>query len=393
MERKTAAAEAVQRVQTLAERAQPLVERVQGWRPVRVLQRFADRDGPLLAAGMSYQAVFAIFAAIWVAFAVAGIWVRANPAIYEALLDILEEAVPGLVGTHGVIQVSDLNQASVTLTVTASVALVGLVWTAVGWLGSTRTAIRSMFGLGKDPRNFFVQKLVDAAQALAFGVGLIVAATLSVTATQLLQVVFVWFGLGPHSPAEEVSVQAVSLVVVFLVNSATLAGMYRLLSRVYIPRRHLMVGAGLGGLALTVLSILSGLVIGGASRNPLLASFAAFVGLLIWFNFVCQVILIGATWIAVAMEDRGISPRKLTAEEAQLERARAEFRARLEQATEAARAATAAYTAANGWLSRRRARRVLLERMHELQLVRASDPDGGPQCERGEIALRATSEG
>lgn len=36
----------------------------------------------------------------------------------------------------------------------------------------------------------------------------------------------------------------------------------------------------------------------GASRNPMLAPFAAIIGVLIWFNLVAQVIMICAAFIA-----------------------------------------------------------------------------------------------
>ena len=48
-----------------------------------------------------------------------------------------------------------------------------------------------------------------------------------------------------------------------------------------------------------------GATIVGGGGNPLLASFAVILGLLVWFGLVCQVILIAATWISVDMADRG----------------------------------------------------------------------------------------
>ena len=47
--------------------------------PVRVWRHFLARNGFLLSSGMSYQALFAVFAAIYVVFAVAGIWLTRQP--------------------------------------------------------------------------------------------------------------------------------------------------------------------------------------------------------------------------------------------------------------------------------------------------------------------------
>ena len=43
-----------------------------------------------------------------------------------------------------------------------------------------------------------------------------------------------------------------------------------------------------------MLKLLGTALLGGGTNNPLLASFAVIIGLLIWFNLVCQVILLGA---------------------------------------------------------------------------------------------------
>lgn len=47
-------------------RARRAGSRVVGSRPTRVLARHVTAKGPLLAAGLTYQALFALFAALWV---------------------------------------------------------------------------------------------------------------------------------------------------------------------------------------------------------------------------------------------------------------------------------------------------------------------------------------
>ena len=48
-------------------------------------------------------------------------------------------------------------------------------------------------------------------------------------------------------------------------------------------------------------------MIGGAGHNPLLAGFALLVGLLVWFNLVARIYLLAVAWIAVGMDDAGIT--------------------------------------------------------------------------------------
>jgi len=59
----------------------------------------------------------------------------------------------------------------------------------------------------------------------------------------------------------------------------------------------------LGAVGLLVLQELSGLFIGGATSNPLLASFASLLALLIWLNFSAQVMLIACAYVVTAEEE------------------------------------------------------------------------------------------
>ncbi len=91
-----------------------------------------------------------------------------------------------------------------------------------------------------------------------------------------------------------------------LLDAAVLAALYRVLAAIRIPRRRLWAGALLGAVGLGVLKVAGSTLLGGATKNPLIASFAVLAGLLIFFNFACQVILIAASWIEVGLVDAGI---------------------------------------------------------------------------------------
>lgn len=357
------------------EQVREVAQRARETRLVRFIQRYTRANGPLLGAGMAYQSVFALFAALWVGFSTAGIWIRSNDLLYDQLISIVNQAVPGLIGPDGVVTPQTLSRAAVTLSITGVIALIGLIWTALTWLSWTRRAIRILFGVGRDKRGFIVQRSVDAVQALAFGVGLIASALVAVLTRQFVTGILDYAGLDSQSSVSRFWLGALSVGVSLLINFGTLAGMYRVLSRLYIPWRNLLIGSALAAVALSVLSQASSLLLGGATRNALLAPFAVFVGLLLWFNFVCQVILLGAAWIAVGMEDRGISARRLTAEEQEHERRRAAFAAELDTVSETVREANEQYEASSGWIEKRRARRALLRALRAQQNVIASDPD------------------
>src|SRR5690606_423834 len=123
-------------------------------------------------------------------------------------------------------------------------------------------------------------------------------AALSVLSSELLDTVLGWVGMA-DAPEASLAARIGSILLMFAVDTLVLAGLYRVLAGVPIPIRHLAVGSLIGAFALGVLKVLGTTLLGGASNNPLIASFAVIAGLLIWFTLVCQVVLIAACWVFV----------------------------------------------------------------------------------------------
>lgn len=332
-----------------------LSHRVVRLRLYRTVQHYLWEDGNLLAAGMSFYAVFAVFAGLYVGFAVTGVWLSSTPEISDALITVINAAVPGLIGSgHDALVSADSLLNPTLYGVTGAVALVGLSWTAIGWMFYTRQAVRAIFQVPRDTRNFFVQKLGDLLMALGIGILLIVSAVLSILGTQFLEWFLSLFGYGPRSTLGSVAGTVVALAISVLINAVTLTMMFRVLSRIPIPWRALAVGVTIGSSVLAGLSVVSGLVLDRASGNPLLDGFALFVALLVWFNLVSRVILVSASWIAVTLADQDVSLHVPTEEE----RVEALRRARRLVALEDVREARRRYASARG-IARVRARREL----------------------------------
>ena len=296
-----------------------LIERVLRTRPARVLLHYSETGGPLFASGLAFQALFAVFGALFVFFAVFGFWVRGDAVLRDSLIGIVQRSIPGLIGGKGsLVSVDTLLDQSI-LGWTGVIAAAVLLWTALNFLGSLRQAVRILFALPGPTTLFVLLKLKDAGLALVFGAVLLVSAALSVFSTTFVDVAFDFLGIGSDSELGRITGGAVGLLIMLALDTATLAGSFRILSGIPIPWKNLWVGALMGGIALGALKVLGTQLLGGASRNPLLASFAVLIGLLIWFNLVCQVILIVASWISIGMSDAGISERKLTPEEREKE--------------------------------------------------------------------------
>lgn len=317
---------------------------------VRVILYYSKAQGPLLASGLAYQAIFAVFAAVWVGFSIVGLIVAGNHDLQEPLVHLLANAVPGLIkvngSSSGAIDPQTLLSAR-TFTLSGTIALVGVLVTALSWLSSARTAIRILFGLPQAKTNFVLLKLRDLAVGLGLAVALIISAALSVAGSALTTVLLPLIGVSSGSFVGGALGRLVTLAVMFVLDAVTLGGFFSIMAGVRIPFRRLVGGSLVGALALGILKVLGGSLLGVSKNNPLLASFAVILGLLIFFNFACQVILIAAAWVKVAMTDRGL-PMDAAAEAARLEQERNDL--------EAAKAAEP--RGLEGFLARRRRRRV-----------------------------------
>ncbi len=302
---------------------------VKAFKPYRVYINFSHSDGNLRAAGMGFQALFAIFAAIWLVFSVAGIWLVGNEELLKAIGDIINRAIPGLIGANGVIKPADLSSTTSTFGWTGLIAAISLLWTAISWLFYTRQAVRAIFGLSRDTTNYVLQKLRDLGLAIAFGFVLVLSGVLMIVSTEAATFLLGLLRLDQDSFWTSAITQFTGIVISLLLNIVVLGTMFRVLSRVAIPWRNLFFGSLLGAGALAGLSFLGGLLLGTATKNPLLATFAVFVGLLVWFNLTSRVMLLSGSWIAVGMFDRGISPRRVTPEQRAAEQAAEEHDARL----------------------------------------------------------------
>ncbi len=290
------------RVAAAVDRGRRLVAWAMATRPGRTWRRYSAANGPLLAQGLSYQSIFAAFAALWVAFAIAGLWLGGDSPLQQSVIETIGSAVPGLIDTgdgHGAIDLGLLLSARI-LGWTGAVAAASLLWTAIGWFAAARSGMQAMLGQPKRPRNPVLLKLGDLGLAVGFGLAVLVSSAISLFSTSLLGTMLGWVGIHQSSEIAALATRGVGLVIGLAFDFAVLLGLYRVLAPAAPPRRALLGGSLLAAIGLGVLKALGGSLLGGASSNPLLASFAVIVGLLIWFSLVCQVILFCAAWIAEA---------------------------------------------------------------------------------------------
>ena len=92
------------------------------------------------------------FAAIYLAFAITGLWLGGNPEAVNALITLINSYIPDLISDDSAFATPEQVQAiasqnSGVLGWTGIIALGVLIWTAIDWVTYTRRAVRELFAI------------------------------------------------------------------------------------------------------------------------------------------------------------------------------------------------------------------------------------------------------
>jgi membrane protein len=270
--------------------------RVQATNAWQAWKRYGDARGNVLAGGVGYFAFFSIFPAVALAFTIGGIVLRDRPELLDEVRQYVDQTLPGFVKNErtgtGIIPITIPQKNA--LTVTGIIGVGGLVLAGLGWLSALRDGIRAIFGVSGQPGNVITLKLRDLGVMVVLGLGVLVSAVVTIVAGGVAQAVSEAIGLGSQTWI----VGVVGFLIGVVLDTALVAVILRFLSGVQLPWPALRNGAVFGGVALTVLKVVGSRLVAGTTDNPLFASIAVVVGLLVWLNLISRVMLIAAAWAA-----------------------------------------------------------------------------------------------
>lgn len=284
-----------------------VVKSVIAWALARKLVRaallYTERRGPVLADSITYRALFSVFAGLLLGLSIASLWLAGNTEAWNAIIKAVDSAVPGLLGEGGVVEDPASIETPPGLSLAGIISAVALVGAALGAIGTLRIAVRTIAGSVLDDTFWLWVIVRNLVLAIGIAVSFIAAAAVTFVARIGIGFVTDLLGLASDALGAVWGIRIVSLLVVFALNALLIFGIFRLLAGYRASARAVWSGALLGGLGLLVLQELSSLFVGGATSNPLLASFASLLALLIWLNLSAQVILIACAYIVTGAEE------------------------------------------------------------------------------------------
>ncbi|WP_420161418.1 YihY/virulence factor BrkB family protein [Nocardiopsis sp. CNT-189] len=259
---------------------------------VRAYERYADRQGNQLAASVTYFAFLSFFPLIALAFAVVGYAVEVDPNARSYLETAIDEQLPGLSRQLPIEQIAQARTGA------GAIGLIGLAYTGLGAVGALREALHTIWLKSvSDGPNFLVAKAIDLAVTAVLGAALLASVALTGVAQAATGWLLGWVGLdGSFTAAAATRLLGLAIAIgadllIFLVLFSRLSGTRR-------PWRLLWRGALLAAVGFEVLKAVGALLIGGTLTNPVYASFAVLVGLLVWLNIVLRMVVFAAAWTA-----------------------------------------------------------------------------------------------
>lgn len=247
-----------------------------------------------LAASVTYFGFLSLFPLLALAFAVLGYLSSAFPDIQSSVTDSISDYLPGLIGTKdNQISLDNVQSAATSATV---IGLLSLLYTGTGFIDALRDAVRSVFATTRQKESLLHKKLRDTLVLAVVGLLIVLSVGVSLVASTATGVLLDLVDLG-DSLVATVLLRVVSIGLSLVLDALVIALLFRLLGGRDLDARQLRGGAVLGAVGIEVLKLASGFLLRGAS-NPLYATFAVVVGLLLWINFTCRVLMLSACWVA-----------------------------------------------------------------------------------------------
>jgi len=288
---------------SLTERLTGTVSRVRQRFPVidrvaRTVQHYTVVNGNGQAGGVTVFGFLSFFPILGFAFFAVGWISKVYPRARGDLVTVLEQILPGVVGTgEGEIPLETFEQNATGI---AIVGLVGVLYAGLGWISALREGLEVMFRLpqGEQP-SFVVGKARDLLVLAVIGLTLIVSVGLSAAVAYTSRLILRLVRL-------EDSVVAAGLLwllahgLAIVATTVLLLAMFRLLADPPEPRRALLQGALLGAVGFELLKGAANFLIETTKEQPAFQAFGVALVLIVWIWYFSRLIMYSAAWAYAA---------------------------------------------------------------------------------------------
>ncbi|MGY0237153.1 YihY/virulence factor BrkB family protein [Longispora urticae] len=255
-----------------------------GWlrHVVRAFHRYDETSAGLLAAGVTYYSFFAVLALSVFSLAMAGVLFGDVPQVRESVREFVAANIPR-------VQVDALLAASGRV---GLIAMAGFLLAGLWWVESTRSSIRAIWRLPRDPGQILVRYAWDLA--VLAGLGLLLAASIGLQfGTDAL---LGWL----VADAAGWAATGLGVLLGMAVNAALAAALLIGVPRLRMSFRRVVGPALLVAGGLELLKTGGRLYIGATVANPAYQVVAGSVGLLVFLYLLNQLLFLAAALTATS---------------------------------------------------------------------------------------------
>ena len=262
---------------------------------IRAVDRHSEVNGRQIAGAVTYFGFLSFFPLLALAFSAVGYISTWFPEAQTHITAAVEDAFPGIIGT-GPGQI-DIDRVVSAKAGAGLIGLIGLLYAGLGCIDSLRVGLRSVFGTLGVAISYPRKKLVDLGVLLLVGLALLASVAVSVLATDATTYALTLVELD-QSVLANVMLKALAVLIGLAVDTVIFAILLTRLPAAHVPWRQLLSGALLAAVGFEVLKLLGTWLVARVTDNPLYATFGVLVGLLIWINFLAQLMVYAAAWTA-----------------------------------------------------------------------------------------------
>jgi inner membrane protein YhjD len=257
----------------------------------RAYDRYREQRGDRLAAALSFYGFLSFFPLVALAFAIMGYAVANSPNARVAVGKAIDQLLPELSHRLPVAQIAEAKAGASVF------ALVGLMWSGLGWIGVWRESLRTIWQAPGENGNTVVNRVRDLGVLCLLGLALLASVLLSSLASAATHGALGLVGLA-DVPGAGSLLRLVAISVAVAADGLIFFVLFSMLSGTRASPRQLLRGCLFGAVGFEVLKLAGALLVVHTMRNPVYASFAVIAGLVVWINLSSRFILFAAAWTA-----------------------------------------------------------------------------------------------
>lgn len=264
----------------------------------RAFRQYNLANGAVLSGGITYKALFSLFAGLTIGFTVFARVLGNDESLKNSVVDAVNSAIPGLISTStskGILSMDSLVLGS-TINTTSVIAVVVLLWSVITCMEAVRSSVRVMFALPPQSSNAVKARLRGLLVFACVGLGIILSSALGIAASALGRIIDKNVDIGNIGAG---GLQALSFAMSIAFDAVLFVVVVRLLAGIKTTKLDLLYGGlmAAGGFAI-IRALGTTAVSGSVKNNPLFATGAVLVTILVWLYFYSRILLTAVAFTA-----------------------------------------------------------------------------------------------